>query len=67
MGQEYNGAEENYGYSGDRASDNFFIKNQCKYTSNVYNQVSCSYYALADKHPTIEGKNYWQDFLGTSK
>jgi len=67
MGQEYNGAEENYGYSGDRASSNFFIKNQCKYTSNVSNQVSCSYYALADKHPTIEGKNYWQDFLGTSK
>ena len=26
MGQEYNGAEENYGYSGDRASSNFFIK-----------------------------------------
>ena len=67
MGQEYNGAEGNYGYAADRGSSNFFYKNQCKYTSDVSNQVSCSYYALADKHPTIEGKNYWQDFLGTSK
>ena len=30
-------------------------------------QVSCAKYALADKHPTEPGKNYWQDFLGGSR
>lgn len=67
MGQEYKSGEEAYGSAGDRTSSNFFIKNQCRATSSVSNQFSCSYYALADKHPTIEGKNYWQDFLGTSR
>ena len=28
-------------------------------------QKLCAYYALADKHPSEEGKNYWQDFLGS--
>ena len=67
MGQEYKKGESEYGYAADANSDNFFIKSQCKSTSDVNNQSSCAVYALADKHPAEPGKNYWQDFLGRSR
>ena len=35
-----------------------------KTSSDISKNTSCAYYALTDTHPTEQGKNYWQDFLG---
>ncbi len=67
MGQEASPDEVEYGSGGDATSSNFFFKDKCKSASSVSLQFSCAYYALADRHPTEPGKNYWQDFLGTSR
>ena len=34
-----------------------------KSSHNFTYNTSCAYYALMDKHPTQEGKNYWDDFI----
>ena len=46
---------------------NHFVTGEeyCKRSNGSYSQEACAYYALADKHPSEEGKNYWQDFLGS--
>ncbi len=67
MGQEYKAGEGKYGYAGDASSSNFFYNEKCVSTDYIMHQVSCAKYALADKHPTEPGKNYWQDFLGGSR
>ena len=32
--------------------------------SDISKNTSCAYYALTNTHPTKEGKDYWNDFLG---
>ncbi len=69
MGQEH---KNNPGYTGkfdDSYSDNCFVTGEeyCKVSSNVTNQAACAVYALIDEHPSIKGKNYWQDFLSSWK
>ena len=69
MGQEH---KNNPGYTGnfdDSYSDNCFVTGEeyCKVSSNVTNQAACAVYALIDEHPSIKGKNYWQDFLSSGK
>ena len=67
MGKQYKSDELDYGYGTDANSTNFFKQSECKFSSKVNNQISCAAYALADQHPTEQGKNYWQDFLGGSR
>ena len=33
-------------------------------SSNISENASCAYYALNNTHPTKQGKDYWNDFLG---
>lgn len=67
MGKQYKSDELDYGFGTDANSTNFFKQSECKFSSKVNNQISCAAYALADQHPTEQGKNYWQDFLGGSR
>ena len=36
----------------------------CEQSTKDMGQYSCATFALSDTHPTEDGKNYWQDFLG---
>ena len=35
----------------------------CKYSSTISEQYACAYYALLNKHPNDETKDYWHDFV----
>ena len=35
----------------------------CKYSGTISQQYACAYYALQNKHPNDETKDYWHDFV----
>lgn len=67
MGQEH---KDNVNYvcnSGSGDCNNFSNEGSqyCAISANNYTKnVSCAYYALINEHPTVKGRDYWNDFLG---
>lgn len=39
------------------------VKNYCDKTFNAYHNISCSYYALLNQHPTKPNQRYWEDYI----
>ena len=62
MGMDYpNNSKETQSFA-----NNFFFTgaNKCNKNGGSWgHNVTCTYYALMDKHPTKAGKTYWKDFI----
>ena len=51
-----NGSCSNFSNVGSKYCDNT--------SSSIAYNTSCAYYALSNTHPTEDGKDYWNDFIG---